>query len=405
MNIVGERMLTYLRMVHQLGGECTWTSPISTLSASTAPVQNFFHAIQATFVYVATCAYNTRFKDEWLLVSSDPAFASIGCTCKCPGGPTLHSASLRGQRNNVTNVPGNIPALPDELAFTYARIASQWLDQEPARAFMHKAALLLPAAAPRVAQAPSSARIKPLQRPKAQLLVNDGGGIGSTGDWSVPPVGETDVLSELRTSLIRSLLAHELPHKLVAHSELAGTSCPFPAQAISEAQSLVQDLCKKRGLQGCTQIRPEQPFLLNIIGGLQSTTHDEDVTSIPAAKSGVSAGVGELISPSRCMAPTPTSDLIIEPELVWCAGNWQSADLDPDLTTSLIEEEKKEGFIFTIPGGEEEARRRWPGRVAKGKVGVQLSDGRDPRFVLDTTVSGGNPSSNIPEKPPNPGPL
>ena len=85
-----------------------------------------------------------------------------------------------------------------------------------------------------------------------------------------------------------------------------------------------------------------------------------------------------------------------------CEGNWQQATSQPELLAELVAKEAREGWILSVPDMAA-ARERWGDRVAIGKcniVGGELSDdpGRKPRLIVDTTVSGTNPSVVIPEK-------
>ena len=85
-------------------------------------------------------------------------------------------------------------------------------------------------------------------------------------------------------------------------------------------------------------------------------------------------------------------------------GNWKSADDHPDIVTKLVQEEVAAGFVNQFTGSLEQARKAWPQGIAVGKLGVQMSEGHDPRLTLDTTVDGVNPGVVIREKPQNPTP-
>ena len=68
----------------------------------------------------------------------------------------------------------------------------------------------------------------------------------------------------------------------------------------------------------------------------------------------------------------------------------------------LVQQEVQEGWVFEVPDIQT-ARERWGSRLAVGKcsiVGGDQPDGqwRKPRLIVDTTVSGTNPSVTIPEK-------
>ena len=75
-------------------------------------------------------------------------------------------------------------------------------------------------------------------------------------------------------------------------------------------------------------------------------TNDLDSTTIPAALEGVKAGVAENIPRSLCMTPKPKPPEPDVPNLVWCDGNWQSADVDRDITTKLVDNKIRDDFTF-----------------------------------------------------------
>ena len=85
------------------------------------------------------------------------------------------------------------------------------------------------------------------------------------------------------------------------------------------------------------------------------------------------------------------------PALQICQDNWSSANQDPSITRTLIQQELDAGFIEEIPNIQV-AERRWPKGIALGKLGVVCADNRDPRLVLDSTICGMNGKCHIPEK-------
>ena len=79
-----------------------------------------------------------------------------------------------------------------------------------------------------------------------------------------------------------------------------------------------------------------------------------------------------------------------------CEGNWAGADADPQLTQSLIEEEIRQGWVEKIPGGLEEAKRRWT-HLGLGKLNVVQAPGKAPRLVLDSSCCNVNQHCQLPE--------
>lgn len=79
--------------------------------------------------------------------------------------------------------------------------------------------------------------------------------------------------------------------------------------------------------------------------------------------------------------------------LVTLDGNWKSADAGPAETFELINKDIAEGFVHEFAGTMQEAERRWPGRIAKGKLGVARDEGKKPWLALDPTIAWVNPAS------------
>ena len=77
-------------------------------------------------------------------------------------------------------------------------------------------------------------------------------------------------------------------------------------------------------------------------------------------------------------------------------ANWQPAEVEPDITRRLVQEELDQGWVFEFQGTLEEAKEVYP-HVAIGKLGVAFSDTRPPRLVGDSPVCGENNRCTIPE--------
>ncbi len=80
-----------------------------------------------------------------------------------------------------------------------------------------------------------------------------------------------------------------------------------------------------------------------------------------------------------------------------CQNNWSSANTNPAVARSLIQQEVDNNFVEEIHDIDT-AERRWTKGVALGKLGVACADNRDPRWVLDSTICGMNGCCSLPEK-------
>lgn len=65
---------------------------------------------------------------------------------------------------------------------------------------------------------------------------------------------------------------------------------------------------------------------------------------------------------------------------------------------ALVQSDVKDGFAEWLPGGMEEARKRFGPHCAAGKFGVVKKDGSAPRLVGDSSISNVNGLCRIREK-------
>ena len=225
---------------------------------------------------------------------------------------------------------------------------------------------------------------------------SDGGGLPSTGDWGRPQSNKGDLLRGLRRRWLGLVSKHSLHKVLANHVENPSEDSPFDASIVQEAQDLLRE-----EFPGLTDshfsIEQGQPFRLKLVEFLLGIIKDPD-SALPASMAdGVPTGCVDPIPASGIWVPESDANRDCDP-LVECDGNWQSAESDPELTQSLIDADVSEDFVFEIPGGMQEAKRRWGDLVAVGKLGVATADGRKPRLVMDSTAPGVNGRSKIEEK-------
>ena len=166
----------------------------------------------------------------------------------------------------------------------------------------------------------------------------------------------------------------------------------FTREEVESLQCLLSAFAKANGRKGNQEIDPGQPFLLDILLDLGHITNDSDTGVILQAKAKVHTGVIEPISYSgvfrQVFTEPATAAVLTSPE-----GNWASAYADTQSTQALIDKEVKAGFVVKFDGDLDDAKARWPGQVAKGKLSVSTGTGKDPRLALDSTIPGVNPGS------------
>ena len=92
-----------------------------------------------------------------------------------------------------------------------------------------------------------------------------------------------------------------------------------------------------------------------------------------------------------------------EPELadlVICEGAWRSAADNPTQVRELIASELQEGWIEEY-SSLAEIQSKFTS-VAVGKLGLVVAEGRSPRLVVDSSISGVTAASKIPNRIQNP---
>jgi hypothetical protein len=77
--------------------------------------------------------------------------------------------------------------------------------------------------------------------------------------------------------------------------------------------------------------------------------------------------------------------------------NWRSSSDRPELTDELVQAEVNQGWVEPFDGTIEDAQTRWPSGVAIGRLGIAISDSRDPRLVVDSSICGTNSSCKVRE--------
>ena len=114
-------------------------------------------------------------------------------------------------------------------------------------------------------------------------------------------------------------------------------------------------------------------------------------SALPALlEQGVPTGSFEELPTSHQWQQRPrdlVDDSLDDIQLAHCTGNWTQAEKDPALLQALVEKEIEAGHVTALQGGREAAKARWPQRTAIGKLNIVTAEGRDPRLVLDSTIS------------------
>ena len=127
---------------------------------------------------------------------------------------------------------------------------------------------------------------------------------------------------------------------------------------------------------------------------------DPDSDYFQLLRDGVPLGITSPIPPCPVMHPPPAPDSTVIP-LQHCDSAWKSALDHPDVVDELLASELEEGWIKLVPGGDAELRRLYP-VSAVGKLGLVLAEGRPPRLVVDSSISGVTSNTSLPNRSSNP---
>ena len=233
--------------------------------------------------------------------------------------------------------------------------------------------------------------------PPQRVLCPDGGGLPSSADWRRPPDGASDVLKGLRRALEEVISQHGCVPSLLEALSSQSKECPFKNSVVAHARGAIQKWLKSKGVESTLEIRPGQPFLLDLFSGLLDVIGDVDRKLPSILKDGVPTGVLQPI-PASGVWRTAKDQPLPEVDLAECTSNWKSADDDVESAMALVQDDIRDGFVRQFEGSLEDAKKRWPAGVAVGKLGIAHAPGRAPRLIMDSTVAGVNPAAVIEEK-------
>ena len=365
-----DRCVTLLLATFQCGGHvCLFHHPQSAVWKLPL-VQHFLLDISALCVLVEFAQWQGDEQDFGLFASSFQGFAKLAS-----------DVTSRDRSEAVIQTGLRSPSIPVSLATATIEVLSP----------------MQPASGPKdltVAEAKQLLPSKPFGNPP--FAFQDGGGIGSCPDWSCPPPGTPNVLLDLRQSWMSFLLRIKLPLRLRDLVRSGGEGSLFTYEEIAELRSRFQLWARRKGdiADINWQIDDGQPYCLHALRKLISLIMDKDTSLFPCLIEGVPTGFDKNIPKSNVFAPRG-SDSTIDAELLLCEGNWSSAEANPELLRQLVAKEVEAGYL--VPVSLEEARQRWPNRLAVGKLSIVSSDGRPDRLVVDNSICNTNALCEINE--------
>ena len=377
-----ERCVQILLAVYQSGGHCDLEQPRNALSWLEPAVQGYMLEVAADLVVVAACAYGCDMPKHWLFASSWRQIQSLASVCAHAEGThaPIHGCDSDGNFRSRQSAQ-----FPEPLCKAFVCAIECLFDVGQ------------PLQACTLLQALGSLPSRPLESfPRA---TQDGAGIYSYPDWSVPPSGVSDVFKPLRQQLHDFFRQCKAPSRL---RQAVAEQCKDPLFTQSEVahmRRMWQQWSASLGHPGSFDwsIAPGQPYAIEALAHLASLLGDKDVTLWESLRRGVPTGVHQNIPLSNCFIPYVQSESW-EPDMDFkiCSGNWPGATANPELLMELLQAELDAGYVIELPSLEA-ARARWP-CVAIGKANVIVSENRSPRLIIDPSVSGVNGAALIPER-------
>ena len=356
---------------HSRGAVVGWETPPSAMTLLLKDNTDMLRDWNATCAHVAACQWDMLYAKSWLMCANDAEIASLAgwCSCESP------HPSFAGKRTPEGTFVSSLTAeYPSSLAMAVAQVMTKKCTS---------------AGQVISAQQPLHRTVTPT-RPNH---INDGAGIPSSADWSTPHFA--DAFATIRLRVLNYGKEHGLVDKLHQHLRCSSEQHPIESEHMNSIKQLWHHWLMEHRITPDWTIPQGQQFRLPLMQSLSYLIQDPDQSLHAHLQRGVPTGALSDM-PRSFIWPPKKQDAQDTPELQLCQTNWKGADDDPQLTWSLIQEELDNDWVAEVPGGMEEAQRRWE-HLAVGKLNVVHASGRKPRLVLDSSCCGVNTRCVLPE--------
>ena len=373
-----------LSLVLLQGGIVVLENPTSSLLWLTSECKHWIrhHALSAT--QIAACVHGLPAAKSWTFVSNLSDLSQLASIC--PHRPGFHPA-LSGRRDSSGQfLTRHTACYPESLCSGLASILAPFLSRDNRVVpFLDWESRLLPLRC---------------SWPVPPARVEDGAGSVSTASWAVP--SGPNCFAALRKAWTSRILSGDFLPKFRANIASGAKNPPI---SDSDLSPFLMDLCSCLGVsdaefQKLLHVPAGQPFRLFLLKALLSVANDPDTSFVDLLVSGVPLGVDEPMPPCPSLFPAPPAS---EPDmdLSHCESSWGSALSDPATVDRLLQAEVSEGWISEVSGGLPALKRQYS-RSAVGKLGLVKAPDRDPRLVVDSSVSGVTAHTHLPNKSANP---
>ena len=373
------RCCELLQVVFSAGGHGHLEQPPSAMSWLESCTQQWLTSGGFYCINLAACAFGRDWPKSWLFASSFQPLTAMACTCPHQPG---HHQKLAGVRDASGGFMSRRTAeYPEQLAQQFASIVIPLVTGSAIDFSVENLLQSLP-------------RKGTWDQPTSNV---DGAGFHSRPDWSHPNSIKTDTFKDFRQHWMQQICILKLHKEIATHFSQQRPEPPFTDDLVNQMRSSIEQFLAAHNVHTDWTIPPNQPLCLHVLQALSRVMQDPDIELFQHLIDGVPTGYLRNIPPSHCFEQTADTD-DEPPPLSVHFDAWKSAHDDPAITTELVEEEIKQGWVYEFPGTLEEAQTAFPIGVSVGKLGVATSSSRPPRLVVDSSVCGLNQNCPLPER-------
>lgn len=353
--------------------------PPNAMSWEEEIVQTWLREARCSCVHLPACKFGMDVAKSWLFATSLESLQQMGDVCPHPRN--MHTSIAGTKDASGVYLSKSTAQYPPLLACEFADIVIPLISGPGHDLTFAEAINLLPTKTMR-------------DHPQA---FQDGGGLFSFPDWSYPRTAHGDIFGDLRHKMFKLILDNSYHKRLLCHFYMHSAEPPLSEQELSPFRHILEDWMTSKNLQIDWTVREHQPMHLHMMQEFSRFMHDEDTALFSSLIDGVPTGFSDDIPGSNCFSKKDDEIEMNRQPLSIHMDNWRSSADRPDLTAELIAKEIAEGWVEHFPGGIDEAQQRWPKGVAVGRLGIAMSDNRDPRLVVDSSICGTNSSCCIRE--------
>lgn len=350
--------------------------PPNAMSWEEEIVQGWIREARCSCINLPACKFGMDVSKSWLFATSLDSLQQMSGLCEHPRDS--HSSIAGTKDASGVYLIKRTAQYPPALAQAFAEIVSPIISGPKESLTLDKVMRMIP--------------VKSLSDPPQAF--KDGGGLFSFPDWSYPRSSTGDLFHDLRQKFFKLILDNSFHKRIICHFHRHDASPPFSSQELEPSRAILEQWMTDHGMVIDWSIREHQPMHLGILHAISKFMNDADGDLFPCLLQGVPTGFADDIPPSNCFSIK--EDDLEATRQPWSMDNWQSSSDRPELTSELMAKEVSEGWVEPFPGGIEEAQRRWPQGVAIGRLGIALSEHRDPRLV-DSSICGTNSSCLVRE--------